>query len=164
MIHSGNLRSLITSEVQEVLPFGGKGMHRLLRQIVQDRITVVFYISEGFLPKLVKIILDLPHITTFLFFLTFQLLQKFCPQIYHHLHGRQPLPSLGTFSIGDHLPVVLPFKTEELVYIIKEYIRPLVSPHPNLHELRPSHAPNKPDSLYPYNCGVSVRHRCYKVP
>ena len=85
-----------------------------------------------------KIIQGLPHITTFLLLLTFQLLQQVCPQVYHCLHGRQPLPSSGTFPVGDHLPVILPFKTEETVYIVKEHIRPLVATfHPGLHELRP---------------------------
>ena len=138
MVYGGNLRSLVTSEVQGVLPFGGKGTHRPLRQIVRDRITAVLYISEGLIPKLVKIIQGLPHITTFLLLLAFQLPQKVCPQIYHSLHGRQPLPSSGTFHAGEHLPVILPFKTEEQVYIFKEYISPLVATlHPGLHELRP---------------------------
>lgn len=65
MVYGGNLRSLVTSEVQGVLPFGGKGTHRPFRQIVRDRITAVLYISEGLIPKLVKIIQGLPHITTF---------------------------------------------------------------------------------------------------
>lgn len=47
MVYGGNLRSLVTSEVQGVLPFGGKGTHRPFRQIVRDRITAVLYISEG---------------------------------------------------------------------------------------------------------------------
>ena len=70
--------------------------------------------------------------------LTFQLLQQVCPQVYHRLQGRQTLPSPGTLLIRNHLPVILPFKTEETVDIVKENIRPLVASfHPGLHELRP---------------------------
>ena len=138
MVYGGNLSPLVAAEVQRVLPFGRKGTDSTFCKIVRDRITPVLDISESLLPKLMEIIKGLTHITTFLLLLTFQLLQKVRPQIYHHLHGRQPLPSPGTFPVGDHLPVVLPFKTEETVDIVKEHISPLVATfHPGLHELRP---------------------------
>lgn len=76
MIYGSNLRSLVAAEVQGVLSFGRKGTHHTFRQIVRDQITPVLDISEGFLPKLVKIIQGLTHITTLLFLLAFQLQQK----------------------------------------------------------------------------------------
>ena len=60
------------------------------------------------------------------------------PQVYHRLQGLQTLPSPGTLLIRNHLPVILPFKMEETVDIVKEYISPRVtSLHPDLHELNP---------------------------
>lgn len=138
MVYGGNLSPLVAAEVQRVLTFGRKGTDSTFCKIVRDRITAVLDISESLLPKLVKIIKGLTHITTCMLLLASQLLQQVCPQVYHRLHGRQPLPSSGTFPVGDHLPVILPFKTEETVYIVKEHISPLVATfHPGLHELSP---------------------------
>ena len=75
---------LVAAEVQRVLAFGRKETDSTFCKIVRNRITTVLDISESLLPKLMKIIKGLTHITTSLLLLTFQLLQ----QVYHRLQSR----------------------------------------------------------------------------
>ena len=88
MVYGSNLPPLVAAEVQRVLAFGRKETDSTFCKIVRNRITTVLDISESLLPKLMKIIKGLTHITTSLLLLTFQLLQQVCPQVYHRLQSR----------------------------------------------------------------------------